>query len=80
MSEEEGKAKAKTPVNLENSLLQAAANQSITLPKDILAKAETPENPTTNISALQAATTQCASLPQNRKVVRETFEDSAKKS
>jgi hypothetical protein len=80
MSKEEGKSKPKAPLNLENSLIQAAVNQSIILPRDILAKAKTQENPTPNISALQAATTQCASLPQNRKVFRESLEDSAKKS
>ena len=80
MSKEEGKAKVKAPVNLENSLLQAAVKQSTTLPRDVLAKVKSTENPSPNISALQAATTQCASLPQNRKVFRESFEDSAKKS
>ena len=79
MSKEEGKVKAKAPLNQENSLLQAAVNQSTILPKDTLAKAETQEKPTTNISTLQTAVKQCAPLPQKRKVASESLEKSIKK-
>ena len=79
MSKEEGNTKAKSPVNPENSLIQAAVKQSIILPRDILAKAKNLENPAPNISTLQAAIKQCASLPQNRKVVCESLDKSSKK-
>jgi hypothetical protein len=79
MSTEE-KPKIKVPVTLENSMLQAAIKQSVILPIDALAKAKTEQNPSSSIPLLQAATTQCATLPQNRIVVRESIEDSAKKS
>ena len=73
MSKEEDNSNVKVPITLENIKLQVAVEQSIILPTDTLAKAN-PDNPTPNTSELQAATKQCASLPQNRIVVRESVE------
>ena len=73
MSTEE-KPNTKVPVILENSKLQAAVKQSVILPTDALAKAKSEQNPSPSISAIQTATQQCASLPQNRIVARESIE------
>ena len=73
----EGKTKRNVTVIWENSKLQAAAKQSVILPADASAKArniQTAQDPALNTSALQKATQQCASLPQNRIVVRESVE------
>ena len=76
MSKEE-KPNVKVTVPVENSRLQAAAKQSVILPVDALAKAnttQTAQDPATITLALQKATTQCASLPQNITVCRESVE------
>jgi hypothetical protein len=76
MSREEGKVKANIPVDVKISLLQAAVKQSVALPTESLAKAQKTNNPAPNVSALQKASQQCTTLPQNRKVIRDAPEKS----
>lgn len=77
------KPKVKVIAPVENSNLQAAVKQSVILPTDASAKANTIQiahDPAPNIAALQKATQQSASLPQNRIMVRESVEKTSDKS
>jgi hypothetical protein len=82
MSKEE-KPAVKIPVPVENSNLQAAVNQSVILPKDALAKANTTQtanDPAPNTSSLQVAAQQSLPLPKKPLVARESFDKSRDKS
>ena len=80
MSKKEGETKANVPVNPENSSLQAVVSQSTALPVDNLAKSQTTKISAQNISTLQTASQQCASLPKKPLVAREAFEGSSKEN
>ena len=72
MSEETEAAKTTATIKKETPTLQAAAEQSIILPTQAFAKAGEESAPSE--AALQIAAQQCASLPQNLIVVRESVE------
>ena len=79
MSQEE-KPKTKVAVTSENSNLQAAVKQSVILPQDALAKAQTAQDPAPNTTAIQKVAQQSLSLPQKRLVARESFDKSTEQS
>ena len=79
MSQEE-KPKTKIAVTSENSNLQAAVKQSVILPQDALAKAQTAQDPAPNTTVIQKVAQQSLSLPQKRLVARESFDKSTEQS
>jgi hypothetical protein len=79
----EAKPNPKVAIAAEKTKLESALKHSTILPADARAKAEpaqASQGSATNTSAIQKATQQCASLPQNRIVVKESVDKSSEEN